>query len=129
MTDKILVADDTKPVLDTFVRGLEHFCEGLKILQAGTRKQALAVIAENDDLKVVVTDLCMPHSSDGEAVAGAALEKGIKVIVLSSSVRNLSEEVGERCFRVLDKLDTDIKDLARVVKEALDNHGGMGMDM
>jgi len=120
MTKRILVAEDDLEDRDGRVMLLELSLEEIdvEVLVAATRQEALDIIAECDDLSVVMTDLRMPEEGDGEAVAKTALDKGIKVIVLSGTVRDLSKETSSRCHAVFTK-PCEPRKLIESVREVL----------
>lgn len=61
----------------------------------------------------------MPSLTDGEAVATAAQQKGIKVIMLSSNLRGLNETVRANCLAVLDKSRSEARDVANLIDSCL----------
>jgi CheY-like chemotaxis protein len=91
----------------------------VEILTAATREEALSIIGSTDDIAIVVTDLRMPDFGDGEAVAVAAQQKGIKVIVLSGTLSDLSEAVRGNCLAVFDKEKSSARDVADVINGSL----------
>lgn len=103
MRDIILVAEDEEDAREAFVELLQILKEDIKILQAGSREEALAIIDATENLALVFTDLRMPRTGDGEAVAKAAQAKDIKVVVISGTPEDLSSEVGEKCLDVITK--------------------------
>ncbi len=120
MANKILVAEDVGELRSTEVIHFGMYCKGVEILQAATKEEALLVIENTDGLKVVVTDLRMPDAGDGEAVARAAQQKGIKVIILSGTLTDLSEDVRSNCIAVFDKQEyPDLKDIATFINGSL----------
>lgn len=123
MTNKILVAEDDQGLRDTLVAWLERRCEGVEILIATNREDALALIEGSDNIAVATTDLRMPDVGDGEAVAEAALQKGIKVIVYSGTLTDLSDSVRGRCIALFDKNDRSNRasTVANAVNEALNS--------
>lgn len=114
----MLVAEDDLDDRDGRVMLLELNLKEVEVLVAATRREALDIIAACDDLSVVMTDLRMPAEGDGEAVAKAALEKGIKVIIVSGTVNDLSEETSSRCHAVFTK-PCNPPELVESVKQAL----------
>ena len=119
MTNKILVAEDDRRWQENVEVALRRHCGDVELTVVATREEALAAIANIDGIKVVVTDLRMPDIGDGEAVAIAAQQKGIKVIVLSGTLTDLSEAVRDNCLAVLKKSQYDGETLGKTVNQGL----------
>ncbi len=121
MANKILVAEDDKAWQENVEVALKRHCEDVELTIVATREEALAAIENTDGIKVVITDLRMPDFGDGEAVAIAAQQKGIKVIVLSGTLNDLSEAVRGNCLAVLKKLLYDGETLGQAVNKGLNS--------
>lgn len=121
MANKILIAEDEKNWQENVEAALRQYCGDVELTVASTRKEALATIENIDGIKVVVTDLRMPDVGDGEAVAIAAQQKGIQVIVLSGTLNDLSEAVRGNCLAVFKKLLYDGETLGKAVNQGLNS--------
>jgi two-component system chemotaxis response regulator CheY len=72
--NKILVVDDSITILELVAEALEP--EGFVTLQALDGRDALAKLAANDDIALVLSDVNLPRMS-GMALLAAARERGI----------------------------------------------------
>ena len=115
MANTILVAEDDTEWQEIICTDIERNCNDVELKVAATREEALAVIAKTSGIKVVVTDLRMPGVGDGEYVAAAAQQKGIKVIVLSGTLDDLSKTVRGNCVALFSKAEYDAKTLAEAI--------------
>lgn len=69
----VLVVDDEEPIRDATRQALER--QNYRVLTAGDGKQALtAFLPQRDQIRLVITDLMMPH------MGGAALVQALRVI-------------------------------------------------
>ena len=119
MTRKILIAEDNETVQAVLKFSIKMFCHDIESLTATTREEAISIIASTDDLAFVVTDLRMPNFGDGETVAEAAQQKGISVIVFSTSLGDLSEIVRNNCLAVLSKENDSVMDITTLINDSL----------
>lgn len=119
MDRKILVAEDEKKWRDIITWALEAYCPNVELIVASTREEALKALEETDSIKIVITDLRMPNDGDGEAVARAAQEKNIPVIVLSGSLDDLSESVKDKCLALIKKSNYSDTQLTSLVKQTI----------
>lgn len=95
----ILVVEDEPLVRMAVVDLVEQ--AGLTAIEAESADQALAILERRDDVRIVLTDIDMPGSLDGVALAWAVRDRwrAIKVIVMSGRVLNESElPPGSRFF-------------------------------
>ena len=115
---QVLIVEEHPLFRKAVAKALMENCPDIRIVIAETREEALSRIGSMEGLSFVVTDL--PTSvpvAKGEAIARAAQEKGIGVIVFSVHVNNLSEDVRRGCLGVLDKTISEPADLASVINQ------------
>lgn len=88
---RILVVEDD-PLLRMAVVDLVEQA-GFTALEAGNADKALAILERRDDIRIVLTDIDMPGSLDGVALAWAVRDRwrAIKVIVMSGRVLDESK--------------------------------------
>jgi CheY-like chemotaxis protein len=78
----ILVVDDDADVREVIAETLEGF--GYGVLQAASGEEALPVLAERHDIRMLITDVRMPGMSGFElAVKARHLARSLKVIITS----------------------------------------------
>jgi PAS domain S-box-containing protein len=80
---KILVVDDDKHVREHAADELARL--GYGVVSAGSGEEALAVLQREDDIDLLFTDVVMPGSLAGRALAAKAIElrPGLKVLFAS----------------------------------------------
>lgn len=80
---KILVVDDDRHVREHAVDELSRL--GYGVVSAGSGEEALAVLERQDDIDLLFTDVVMPGSLAGRALAAKAIElrPGLKVLFAS----------------------------------------------
>lgn len=81
MQDKVLIIDDEKKICSLLARIIE--LEGFKVFQAGTAKEGLRIL-KNEDIMVVLSDVKLPDFN------GVELVKEIKKIKPGAEVINLT---------------------------------------
>lgn len=99
MRRNILIAEDNDALRNELAVMLRKNTE---VYEAQDKEQALEII-KNENIDAVLTDLHMPHRGDGEAVAQAALEKNIRVVVLSTLPESLNPNIKSKCAGVFKK--------------------------
>jgi two-component system, NarL family, nitrate/nitrite response regulator NarL len=83
---KILIVDDHPIYRKGLIALLDQMDPDTALLQANDAAQALALIAENDDLDVVILDLVIPGMDGLRAIAEfGKIRPELPVIILSSS--------------------------------------------
>lgn len=83
---KILIVDDHPIYRKGLIALLDQMEPDMGLLQANDGAQALALIAENDDLDVVILDLVIPGMDGLRAIAEfGKIRPELPVIILSSS--------------------------------------------
>ena len=92
----VLVVDDDFLLRLNAVFLLEE--AGYDTLQAGSADEAIALLEVRSDIKVVVTDINMPGSMDGLALAHAVRHRWppVELVLTSGYVRVLDEDMPER---------------------------------
>lgn len=107
--NKVLVAEDDKLEREVLVKRLVKYAETtgaeISVITATSKGEALAQIAANPDIHIVMTDMRMPDKGDGNQIAAAALAKNIRVVIITGSVGDVQKDIGARCLRIVDKLD------------------------
>ena len=79
---KILIVDDEPLLAMTAADMLNDL--GHTAIEAGSGKQALAILQEHDDIRLMITDHAMPEMTGAELVKHAvALRPGLKVLLIS----------------------------------------------
>lgn len=92
----VLVVEDEPLVRMAIVDHLEE--DGFTVLEAADADQAIAILVENLDIRIVLTDIDMPGGMDGLKLAVAIRERWppIKIVVTSGyrkvKVENLPVE-------------------------------------
>lgn len=113
---RILVVEDDIDAREVIITAIESSFPDIETAQAATRDEALANIKGPNNLDGVITDLRVPKSGDGEAIIEAALQKGLRVIVISGTIDDLSEEVKKKCIAVFLKGGTRMADLKKAIR-------------
>ena len=92
----VLVVDDDALVRMNAVFQLEE--AGFDTLQAGTADEAIGLLETRSDIKVVFTDINMPGSMDGLALAHAIRHRWppVELVVTSGYARVRDEDMPER---------------------------------
>ena len=92
----VLVVDDDVLVRMNAVFQLEE--AGFDTLQAGTADEAIGLLETRSDIKVVFTDINMPGSMDGLALAHAIRHRWppVELVVTSGYARVRDEDMPER---------------------------------
>ncbi len=87
MRYKVLVADDdlvTRKVLVKYLMG-----KGLDVIQASDGFRARAVLEDNPDIRLLISDVLMPVIDGRELISGLRRDKrfdGLQVLVMSATV-------------------------------------------
>lgn len=83
----ILIVEDELFVRMIGADALEQ--AGYRVLEAGTADEALRMLEQASDVKVLFTDIRMPGSMDGLALAAAVHRRwpGIRILVTSGDTR------------------------------------------
>ena len=97
--------------------------EGYKVLLAAHGEEALAMVAREEHIDLLLTDLALPGEIQGDAVVQRALElwPDLPVLCVSGYSRNMALPVGgaDRVVNYLEKPFT-IAGLSTKVREVLD---------
>ena len=117
---KILVCDD-----DTMtIRALEYQFnrEGFEVLKANSGREAQKLLSENEDIKVLITDVYMPLMNGLELITYVrnVLQRTIPIVVISrvNSENNKQEALDLEADVYMPK-PFNLEDLSRKVKELL----------
>jgi len=106
---KVLVVDDDPFVLDVTAQMLEEL--GCDVVMTTNPRLALELLAANDDVEILLTDVNMPDMSGYELAENAKrLRRNLAVIVLSG------RESDGHGFPMIHK-PFALKDLARTMEE------------
>jgi PAS domain S-box-containing protein len=83
MTERILVVEDDPDVLDVAVESLRLL--GYEVLTAPDAPSALAVLRREPDIRILLSDIVMPHGMNGVELAREAvrLRPGLRVLLAS----------------------------------------------
>lgn len=111
MLKRILIAEDNDALRKELAGMLRKNAE---VFEAQDKEQALEIL-KTQDIDTVLTDLHMPYRGDGEAVAQAAIEKNIRVVVLSTLPESLSPDIKSKCTGVFKKGYSDMNEVIEVV--------------
>ncbi|MCG2635185.1 MAG: PAS domain S-box protein, partial [Gammaproteobacteria bacterium] len=121
-TERVLVVDDEPMLRELASSYLQHL--GYRTLEAENGRQALAILASDERLDLVFSDVIMPGGVDGFAVAEAARQRQLppKVLLASGFLGqgNDRDRAGQLAGALLDK-PYDIAALARAVRRVLDD--------
>jgi CheY-like chemotaxis protein len=93
---RILLAEDDPLIRLLLVDCLEE--AGFEVLAADSGDEAVQLLVDPDDVTLLVTDIQMPGSRDGNAVAAAARAKhpGIPVVYMTGNPSSLRVRLGDR---------------------------------
>ena len=120
-SETILIVDDEEALLDVSSRILTEL--GYRTLRASNGDRALAILQETPSIDLLFTDVVMPGSLNGLALAHAAREfhPGLKVLLTSGFTGKIPEadESGDLVRSMLRK-PYDSDDLAIYVRRVLD---------
>ncbi|MHC2484918.1 CheY-like chemotaxis protein [Rhizobium leguminosarum] len=96
MTSKILVVEDEPLLLMTAVHVVED--AGFEALEAHDADEALRLLENVPDIKVLWTDIDMPGSMDGLRLAAVVRERwaSIEILVVSGMKRPADDLIPER---------------------------------
>lgn len=118
--ETVLVVEDNERLRKATTRQLETL--GYRVREAEQAAAALAVLATEDRVDMLFTDVVMPGTIDGIALAHQALRlhPALKVLLSSgfSGTRDAAQQAGH-AFRLLSK-PYRYDELARAVREVLD---------
>jgi CheY-like chemotaxis protein len=108
---KVLVVDDEPLVLEVTAGMLEEL--GCDVVTATNARHALALLAADERIEVLITDINMPHMNGYELAAKAQhARRGIEIIVLSG------REVEDGGFPMIRKPFLQ-EDLARTMRRTV----------
>ena len=120
--NRILIAEDDERTKHALGRALVMEFNA-KICGASTRAEALrAIETSRGEICVIITDINMPSSEDGNAVVRRAIEENIPVIVTTAVPELVRREVRGNCLGILCKpidLETLFKKIESVIPEPL----------
>ena len=93
---RILLVEDEPSIRLLLVDSLED--AGFDVLEAANGDEAACLLVYPDDVDLVVTDIQMPGSRDGNAVAEAAKERDpeIPVVYMTANPNSLRNRLGSR---------------------------------
>ena len=93
---RVLLAEDEAMIRSLLVDSLEE--AGFEVMQASDGDEAVRLLVDPDSVSLVVTDVQMPGSRDGNAVAEAAraLHPGIPVVYMTGNPSSLRIRLGSR---------------------------------
>ena len=121
-TGRVLIIDDDETVCSMLKIALERL--GFDVVAAGDGRQGLEALRERPgEFGLVFLDLTMPHMDGEETFRGIRLQRPECRVVLMSGYNEqeaTSHFVGKGLAGFLQK-PFDLDDLARVVREALDD--------
>ncbi len=119
---KILVVDDEPDNLDLLYR---TFYRDFKVIRAKSGHDALNLLADQDDIAVIISDQRMPGMSGAELLRLTAdrYPNSIRIMLTGyTDVEDLVEAVNEgKVFKYVTK-PWEEEDLRRVVNQAVDTH-------
>jgi DNA-binding NtrC family response regulator len=117
--DEILIREDVIDILER---------NGFEALRAGTVGQALAALAERPDIQAVFTDIQMPGTLDGTALARHVVDRRPEMAVLVTSGRSYAAPEylppGTRFLPKPYMPGTVVRILRDMIREQSDDAGG-----
>ena len=98
MPHKVLVVDDEKYILEETAEALID--EGYECFQANNVDDALAILGEDPEITLVVTDLKMPGKTGADLIKEVqmAFKRDITVIIMSGSLEDLGPDLKKFSF-------------------------------
>ncbi|WP_413166506.1 response regulator [Capilliphycus salinus ALCB114379] len=119
---KILVVDDEPDNLDLLYR---TFYRTYKVLRADSAPQALEILAEEEDVAVIISDQRMPQMSGTELLSVAATQypDAIRILLTGyTDVEDLVEAINSgQVFKYVTK-PWEAEELKAIVNQALETH-------
>lgn len=117
---RILVVEDNQAVLDAVSAYLQSL--GYDILRANNATDALNVVADNDDIDLVFTDIVLPSGGSGQDLARtiANSRPHIKVLFTSGDAEDQAHGVG--MAKDILKKPYPLDELQRLIAETLEKH-------
>ena len=109
----VLAVDDDALVLPNTVMILEDF--GHKVFEATSGKEALAVLAQEPSVELVLTDMAMPHTSGIQLINVAQSLYPELRFLLATGYADASDDVLPTLLRIMKPFLQD--DLARAVQD------------
>ena len=110
---KLLIVDDDPEVRIIVAEFLQEF--GYEVIQANGGKEALELLAQTPDIRMLITDIRMPDMSGIElADLATQRQRGLKVILISGYF--VSQQVERRFLRKPFRM----RDLEAAVREELE---------
>ncbi|MCH7882656.1 MAG: PAS domain-containing protein, partial [Proteobacteria bacterium] len=118
-TETILIVDDEKDLTLIAEEILQEL--GYTAICAGAGDEALRILAENQNIKLLISDIVMPGMS-GVALADATtmLYPDIKIILTSGYIGPGESQANARAYGAVLVKPYDDSELARRVRESLD---------
>ncbi len=122
--ESILLVDDEMALADAAATNLTKL--GYKIYLANSGTQAVKILKEHDNIKLLFTDLIMPGDMDGLQLASAAhsADPRLKVLLTSGFHRKVQNEEGEYASGLLSHVlikPYNKVDLATAIRDTLDD--------
>jgi PAS domain S-box-containing protein len=119
--ETVLVVEDNAQLRQVTVRGLAQL--GYRVLQAECAEAALAILAGDDRIDLLFTDVVMPGMMDGVDLAHKAtrLREGLRAL-LTSGFSGAGQRALDGPFPLLNK-PYHHDELARAIREILDRRG------
>lgn len=121
--ESILLVDDEEALANVAASNLEKL--GYNIFTANSGSQAVKILKENNNIRLLFTDLIMPGDMDGLELASVAHSKNpkLKILLTSGFHRKLRNEEGEYASELLSHVlikPYNKSDLATAIRDTLD---------
>ncbi len=101
----VLVIDDENAYLQLSSLAVKAAAPDLKVVQESTAEGAMMTITMfPNDFGLVVSDLNIPGNKEGNILARLAFSKNIPVIIYTSGVEDVAQDVREKCLGVFKKI-------------------------
>ncbi|WP_439405811.1 response regulator [Bradyrhizobium sp. DASA03076] len=113
---RLLVVDDDKAVLRSTVRMLDVL--GYAAVAAESGREALRVLASNQEIDLVLVDFAMPEMSGGDVAKAIRAMRPILPVILMSGYRDLNVRKEFNDLRIILKPFTE-NDLVNAISAAL----------
>lgn len=119
--ERVLLVEDEPDLLEILVEQLQNL--DYQVLAASDATSAMAIVQNNDQIELLLTDVILPGGMNGEAIAQALKQQipGLKVLYMSGYTKDAMIQKGrlDQGVQLLRKPFSH-KDLAQAIRAVLD---------